>query len=97
MNRFQPIFVLVPGPPLSIKVVVDSQDAVVVSWLPPDQANGVIVQYNIYVRLVETLGDQSMICQSTTNKYYLNNLISTQSQLCNNTHNHHSSAKSINQ
>ena len=28
---------LVPGPPRSIKVVVDSQDAVVVSWLTPDQ------------------------------------------------------------
>ena len=40
----------VPGPPRSIKVVVDSQDAVVVSWLAPDQANGVIVQFNIYVR-----------------------------------------------
>ena len=43
-------FFSVPGPPRSIKVVVDSQDAVVVSWLAPDQANGVIVQYNIYVR-----------------------------------------------
>merc|ERR1719438_190201 len=43
----------VPGPPRSIKVVVDSQDAVVVSWLPPDQPNGVIVQYNIYIREVE--------------------------------------------
>ena len=42
-----------PGPPRSIKVVVDSQDAVVVSWLPPAQPNGVIVQYNIYVRSVE--------------------------------------------
>eukprot|EP00090_Calanus_glacialis_P038689 TRINITY_DN6743_c0_g1_i1.p1 TRINITY_DN6743_c0_g1~~TRINITY_DN6743_c0_g1_i1.p1 ORF type:complete len:1180 (-),score=156.79 TRINITY_DN6743_c0_g1_i1:583-4122(-) len=43
----------VPGPPRSIKVVVSDQDAVVVSWLPPDQPNGVIVQYNIYVREVE--------------------------------------------
>ena len=41
---------LVPGPPRSIKMVVSDQDAVVVSWLPPDQPNGVIVQYNIYVR-----------------------------------------------
>ena len=43
---------LVPGPPRSIKVVVSAQDAVVVSWLPPDQPNGVIVQYNLYVRSV---------------------------------------------
>ena len=41
---------LVPGPPRSITVVVCDQDAVVVSWLPPDQPNGVIVQYNIYFR-----------------------------------------------
>merc|ERR1719361_1627925 len=40
----------VPGPPASIKVVVDRQDAVVVSWLPPRQPNGVIVHYNVYVR-----------------------------------------------
>ena len=41
---------LVPGPPRFLKVVVSDQDAVVVSWLPPDQPNGVIVQCNIYVR-----------------------------------------------
>ena len=39
---------LVHGPPCSIKVVVSDQDAVVFSWLPPDQPNVVIVQYNIY-------------------------------------------------
>ena len=42
-----------PGPPRSIKAVVDSQDAVVVSWLPPATPNGKIQQYNIYVREVE--------------------------------------------
>ena len=45
--------VSVPGPPASIKVVVDSQDTVVVSWLGPHQPNGEIVHYNIYVREVE--------------------------------------------
>lgn len=40
----------VSGPPRSIKVVVSSLDSVVVSWLPPDQPNGLILQYNIFVR-----------------------------------------------
>ena len=51
-NQTLQLYISAPGPPRSIKVVVDSQDAVVVSWLPPAQPNGVIVQYNIYVRSV---------------------------------------------
>ena len=46
----QILFKLFPGPPRSMKVVVADHNAVEVSWLPPDQPNGIIVQYNIYVR-----------------------------------------------
>lgn len=53
MDFLSSLLFAVPGPPASIKVVVDRQDAVVVSWLPPRQPNGVIVHYNVYVREVE--------------------------------------------
>ena len=34
----------VPGPPRSIKAVVSGPGSVVVSWLPPDRPNGLLVQ-----------------------------------------------------
>jgi len=42
----------VPGPPRSIKAVVSGPGSVTVSWLPPDRPNGLLVQYNVYVREV---------------------------------------------
>ena len=42
--------VLVPGPPRSIKVVVDSEQGAVVAWLAPAQPSGEIIQYSVYVR-----------------------------------------------
>ena len=56
----------VPGPPASIKVVVDSQDAVVVTWLPPQQPNGEILHYNIYVREVEYGREKSHTSQQVS-------------------------------
>ena len=41
---------LVPGPPRSIKVVVDSEQGAVVAWLAPAQPSGEIIQYSVYVR-----------------------------------------------
>ena len=42
--------VAVPGPPRSIKVVVDSEQGAVVAWLAPAQPSGEIIQYSVYVR-----------------------------------------------
>ena len=39
-----------PGPPRSIKVVVDSEQGAVVAWLAPAQPSGEIIQYSVYVR-----------------------------------------------
>ena len=43
----------VPGPPGGVKASVRSASSVVVSWLPPDLANGVVQRYHVYVRYDE--------------------------------------------
>ncbi|XP_045772179.1 Down syndrome cell adhesion molecule-like protein Dscam2 isoform X1 [Maniola jurtina] len=40
----------VPGPPADIKVVPNSEDSVIVSWLAPTQKNGKIRHYTVYNR-----------------------------------------------
>ena len=40
----------VPGAPKAIKAVVKSPRSVVVSWLPPEPANGIVDRYHIYLR-----------------------------------------------
>ncbi|XP_014291200.1 cell adhesion molecule Dscam2 isoform X4 [Halyomorpha halys] len=42
-----------PGPPEDIKVVVSSQQSLLVSWLPPMHPNGVLVGYTLYTRIVD--------------------------------------------
>ncbi|RVE53919.1 hypothetical protein evm_001322, partial [Chilo suppressalis] len=44
----------VPGPPSAIKVVVSSSTSLLVSWRKPDQPNGVISHYTIYVKPVSS-------------------------------------------
>ncbi|XP_021937228.1 Down syndrome cell adhesion molecule-like protein Dscam2 isoform X2 [Zootermopsis nevadensis] len=39
----------VPGPPAGMKALALTGDSILVSWLPPDQPNGIIVQYTVYV------------------------------------------------
>ncbi|XP_069687424.1 cell adhesion molecule Dscam1 isoform X3 [Periplaneta americana] len=39
----------VPGSPSGIKALALTGDSILVSWLPPDQPNGIIVQYTVYV------------------------------------------------
>lgn len=46
-------FRLVPGPPADIKVIISSPQALLVSWLPPFERNGVITKYNIYKRSMD--------------------------------------------
>ncbi|XP_045455086.1 Down syndrome cell adhesion molecule-like protein Dscam2 [Melitaea cinxia] len=42
----------VPGPPSAIKALVSSSTSVLVSWKKPDQPNGEITHYTIYVKPV---------------------------------------------
>uniref|UniRef100_T1J197 Down syndrome cell adhesion molecule n=1 Tax=Strigamia maritima TaxID=126957 RepID=T1J197_STRMM len=40
----------VPGPPAEIKALVMSSDAILVSWLPPRNPNGIITKYSIFMK-----------------------------------------------
>ncbi|CAH1390384.1 unnamed protein product [Nezara viridula] len=42
-----------PGPPDDIKVVVSSQQSLLVSWLPPAHPNGILIGYTLYTRIVD--------------------------------------------
>ncbi|CAH4032299.1 unnamed protein product [Pieris brassicae] len=44
----------VPGPPSAIKLVVSSPTSIIVSWKRPDQPNGEITYYNVYVKPVSS-------------------------------------------
>ncbi|KAJ9577944.1 hypothetical protein L9F63_025194, partial [Diploptera punctata] len=44
----------VPGPPAGIKALALTGDSILVSWLPPEQPNGIIVQYTVYIETSET-------------------------------------------
>lgn len=50
MNVKNRRFFAVPGAPKAIKAVVKSPRSVVVSWLPPQPANGIVDRYHIYLR-----------------------------------------------
>lgn len=39
-----------PGAPTTVKALVMSLDSILVSWKPPTQRNGVVMQYTVYVR-----------------------------------------------
>lgn len=43
----------VPGPPADIKAVVSSPQSLLVSWLPPLDANGAITKFTLYKRSME--------------------------------------------
>nr|CAD7459082.1 unnamed protein product [Timema tahoe] len=43
----------IPGAPAEIKVVVSSSQSLLVSWLPPNDPNGVLTKYNLYTRIVD--------------------------------------------
>ncbi|XP_025829144.1 Down syndrome cell adhesion molecule-like protein Dscam2 isoform X2 [Agrilus planipennis] len=43
----------VPGPPIDIKVIVSSPQALLISWLPPQEPNGIITKYILYKRSVD--------------------------------------------
>ncbi|XP_066996259.2 cell adhesion molecule Dscam2 [Anabrus simplex] len=42
-----------PGPPSDIKALLQKPDTALVAWLPPVHPNGLIIKYNVYVRVVE--------------------------------------------
>lgn len=39
-----------PEPPSAVKALVMTGDSILVSWKPPTQPNGVVVQYTVYVK-----------------------------------------------
>ncbi|XP_055627636.1 cell adhesion molecule Dscam2 isoform X10 [Toxorhynchites rutilus septentrionalis] len=41
-----------PEAPADIKIAISSQSSLYVSWLPPNEPNGIITKYNLYVRAV---------------------------------------------
>ncbi|XP_021939407.1 Down syndrome cell adhesion molecule-like protein Dscam2 isoform X3 [Zootermopsis nevadensis] len=43
----------VPDAPGGIKVLLETPDTALLTWLPPSNPNGVVVQYNVYVRVLE--------------------------------------------
>ena len=61
--------VAVPGPPRSIKVVVDSEQGAVVAWLAPAQPSGEILQYSVYVRYSKYSTVQYSTVQYSTVQY----------------------------
>ncbi|KPJ00029.1 Down syndrome cell adhesion molecule-like protein CG42256 [Papilio xuthus] len=46
----------VPGPPSAIKLLVSSPTSLLVSWKKPDQPNGEITHYTVYVKPVSSTG-----------------------------------------
>lgn len=40
----------VPEPPSAVKALVMTGESILVSWKPPTQPNGVVVQYTVYVK-----------------------------------------------
>jgi len=43
----------VPGAPAGIRVLLETSDTALLTWQPPSNPNGVIVQYSVYVRVLE--------------------------------------------
>ncbi|XP_071439149.1 cell adhesion molecule Dscam2-like [Hetaerina americana] len=54
----------VPDAPAGIKSVVSSGTSVIVSWLPPIKANGIITTYNLHVRSVGAIADMKVYKRS---------------------------------
>lgn len=57
------ILFTVPEPPSAVKALVMTGDSILVSWKPPTQPNGVVVQYTVYVKEDgDEAKDVSFIC-----------------------------------
>ena len=53
----------VPEAPSKVKALVMSGDSILVSWKPPEQPNGIVSQYTVYVREdSEEAKDVSVMC-----------------------------------
>lgn len=66
-----------PEAPADIKVVVSSPQSLYVSWLPPNEPNGVINKYNLYTRVVngrEELNNEKRNLPSQQTYYEAKNL-----------------------
>nr|CAD7403650.1 unnamed protein product [Timema poppensis] len=49
----------VPEAPSAVKALVMSGESILVSWKPPEQPNGVVVQYTVYVREIVDEGKEA--------------------------------------
>ena len=41
---------MIPGPPSFVKAMAMSQDSILVSWKEPEEPNGIILQYTVYIK-----------------------------------------------
>nr|XP_043066912.1 Down syndrome cell adhesion molecule-like protein Dscam2 [Drosophila bipectinata] len=43
----------VPDAPERVKSIVSSESSVIISWMPPRRPNGLIIKYDVYIRVLE--------------------------------------------
>lgn len=48
--KFLPFYFAVPEAPIAVKALVYGAQAILISWRPPSQPNGIISQYTVYSR-----------------------------------------------
>ena len=47
----------IPGPPSSVKALAMSQDSILVSWKTPEEPNGIILKYTVYMKELDRSRD----------------------------------------
>ena len=52
----------IPGPPSSVKPLAMSEDSILVSWKAPDEPNGIVVQYTVYIKVIFRIISLAVAC-----------------------------------
>ncbi|KAH8272141.1 hypothetical protein KR018_002177, partial [Drosophila ironensis] len=62
----------VPDAPERVKSIVSSESSVIISWLPPRRPNGLIINYNVYIRILEKNIEQKILKEMlpAQNRYF---------------------------
>lgn len=47
----------IPGPPASVKALAMTDEAILISWQKPDESNGRILQYSVYIKELDRSRD----------------------------------------
>jgi len=64
--------IAVPEAPSAVKALVMSGDSILVSWKPPEQPNGIVSQYTVYVRKdSEEAKDVSIIVHLIKHQFHI--------------------------